>query len=330
MIKAHFENIRSFIIEELSNANKSLKIAVYWFTNQELFNIICHKQLEGVRCELVVHNDYINNRASGLPFQKFIDAGGRFYFSDNRNPMHNKFCIIDGLVLINGSYNWTYYAEDRNKENVLVIRNEVNLIKSFEQEFNNIIGSLEPINQVNFLSKYELDVNDSLQSKAYLAYDLIYKAKQSNSIETLNLAFEIDPNNLGIQKVATDLGLIKKSTLNSSLWVSVVNDGVKLVALKGSAVPATFSTTLRTAIDNQSKGTTDVLFGDNARASENQKLASITLEDLPPGQAGKVELKFSFSIDIEGNIQMELLSLNCGKRQIGSKKAVWLISSEGF
>ena len=55
-------------------------------------------------------------------FQKFIDIGGHFYFSDTRNPMHNKFCVIDNKVLINGSYNWTYYAEDRNRENILILK----------------------------------------------------------------------------------------------------------------------------------------------------------------------------------------------------------------
>jgi phosphatidylserine/phosphatidylglycerophosphate/cardiolipin synthase-like enzyme len=38
--------------------------------------------------------------------------------------MHNKFCVINNKILINGFYNWTYYAEDRNRENVLIIDGE--------------------------------------------------------------------------------------------------------------------------------------------------------------------------------------------------------------
>jgi phosphatidylserine/phosphatidylglycerophosphate/cardiolipin synthase-like enzyme len=96
------------------------------------------------KCELIIHNDYINNRETGLPFQKFIDAGGKFYFSDEENPMHNKFCIIDNQVLINGSYNWTYYAESKNRENVLIIKDEKDVIELLSiVEFSVLIELLE-------------------------------------------------------------------------------------------------------------------------------------------------------------------------------------------
>ena len=37
--------------------------------------------------------------------------------------MHNKFCIIDNQVVLQGSYNWTKNAETRNDESVTVLRN---------------------------------------------------------------------------------------------------------------------------------------------------------------------------------------------------------------
>ncbi len=55
-------------------------------------------------------------------------------------------------------------------------------------------------------------------------------------------AFEIAPQNLSIQRIANDLGLIKKCNLKSSIWVSLVNDGVKAIAPKGASIPATFTT----------------------------------------------------------------------------------------
>ena len=95
MVQAYFKNIRSSIIKEIFLAKETINIAVYWFTNHELFDMIYQKQLSGVQCQLIIHNDYINNRNTGLPFQKFINAGGKFFFSDEENPMHNKFCLID-------------------------------------------------------------------------------------------------------------------------------------------------------------------------------------------------------------------------------------------
>lgn len=89
MVKAYFDNIRYNILEELDKATESIVVAVYWFTNQTLFQKLMTKVSAGLKVELIIHNDYINNREAGLAFQNFIDLGGEFYFSDTFNPMHN-------------------------------------------------------------------------------------------------------------------------------------------------------------------------------------------------------------------------------------------------
>lgn len=48
--------------------------------------------------------------------------------------MHNKFAIIDGKVLINGSFNWTPTADKKNEENLLILT-EQELIKMFLERF---------------------------------------------------------------------------------------------------------------------------------------------------------------------------------------------------
>lgn len=325
MVQVHFQNIRISIIKEIEKANTSLKVAVYWFTNHELFDLLYHKQLNGIQCELIIHNDYINNREAGLPFQKFIDAGGQFYFSDEENPMHNKFCIIDNRVLINGSYNWTYYAESKNRENILIIKDEKDVIKAFETEFSQLIELVKPLQSIARLTKFEVEENNLLRNKDYLAHDIIYQAKASNRPELVKAAFEIAPKNLGVQRIANDLGLIKRYKLKSSIWVSIVNDGVKAIAAKGASIPATFTTIVRTSYDNQPKSVTDIVYGEFNKASANKKLVQMTLDGLPLKPAGATEVKFTFSVDIDGNLRIEKLSLDNGKKEVISQKANWLI-----
>lgn len=325
MVQAHFHNIRNSIIREIEKANKSLKVAVYWFTNHELFDMLYQKQLNGVQCDLIIHNDYINNRDTGLPFQKFIDAGGKFYFSDEDNPMHNKFCIIDNQVLVNGSYNWTYYAESKNRENVLIIKDEKDVVKAFETEFLQLIELVKPLQSITRLTKFEVEENNLLRNRDYLAHDIIYQAKATNKPEMVKTAFEIAPQNLGVQRIANDLGLINKSKLKSSIWVSIVNDGVKLIAGKGASIPATFTTIVRTSYANQTKSVTDIVYGEFNKASANQNLAQMTLDGLPEKPAGKAEVKFTFSVDIDGNMRIEKMSLDTGIKEVISKKANWLI-----
>lgn len=48
--------------------------------------------------------------------------------------MHNKIGIVDGKVLITGSFNWTDNAEKDNQENLLIIANK-SLIDQYAKHF---------------------------------------------------------------------------------------------------------------------------------------------------------------------------------------------------
>lgn len=48
--------------------------------------------------------------------------------------MHHKFAVLDGRVVITGSYNWTFASEERNHENVVLLR-EPKLIETYHHEF---------------------------------------------------------------------------------------------------------------------------------------------------------------------------------------------------
>ncbi|MBL7800986.1 MAG: DUF1669 domain-containing protein [Chitinophagales bacterium] len=148
MIKAHFQNIRIELIKEISSAEKSLKIAVAWFTNNELFDTLLQKCKDKVHVELILINDAINIKQFGLNFNEFIKEGGVLYFGDSENLMHHKFCIIDDKVLINGSYNWTYWAETKNEENITIFKGEVEILKSFNEEFRKIVSTKRQIQSI--------------------------------------------------------------------------------------------------------------------------------------------------------------------------------------
>jgi molecular chaperone DnaK (HSP70) len=98
-----------------------------------------------------------------------------------------------------------------------------------------------------------------------------------------------------------------------------------LIAGKGASIPATFTTIVRTSYDNQTKSVTDIVYGEFNKASENAKLAQMTLEKLPQKPAGKAEVKFTFSVDIEGNLRIEKMSLDTGKKEVILQNANWLI-----
>ncbi len=123
---------------DLENSKLEICIAVAWFTNHELYNILLKKIAEGIKVTLVIINDPINNREGGLNWQHFINAGGELHFSHYPKIMHHKFCIIDNSILYNGSYNWTYYAEKINRENTIRHIDKDELINDFKIEFESL------------------------------------------------------------------------------------------------------------------------------------------------------------------------------------------------
>jgi phosphatidylserine/phosphatidylglycerophosphate/cardiolipin synthase-like enzyme len=125
-----------------------LKIAVTWFTNHDIFDAVIEKlKNPDFKVYLIVLNDRINNKREGIDFQKLIDLNGNFYFSNNENMVHHKFCIIDDCIVITGSYNWTYYAENRNWENVVILSDE-EIVKGYVEEFEKVINSHEKIENI--------------------------------------------------------------------------------------------------------------------------------------------------------------------------------------
>jgi phosphatidylserine/phosphatidylglycerophosphate/cardiolipin synthase-like enzyme len=110
-------NIKEELLKYLETASKSIYVAVAWFTDGDLFELLCMKAWEGCEVKVILHDDSreakpINFSPSGLPFINLILAGGQVRLLKGH---HNKYCIIDELISISGSYNWTYGAS--NKKN---------------------------------------------------------------------------------------------------------------------------------------------------------------------------------------------------------------------
>jgi hypothetical protein len=135
---AVFENIAERIQQEISKAQKSVFIAVAWFTNKNLFNELVNKARNGCTISLIISNDNINLNSS-IDFEQLLTAKSKVYKIGNGDTelMHNKFCVIDYSTVITGSYNWSYKAES-NFENVIITSNDTTLAEQFISEFNNI------------------------------------------------------------------------------------------------------------------------------------------------------------------------------------------------
>jgi tetratricopeptide (TPR) repeat protein len=231
-VECHFKNIRQQILNEIANAKLTIQVAVAWFTNGELFEMLCKKAKQGVKVELIVINDYINNRFDGLKFEELILSGGDFYFAKIEEPMHHKFCIIDEQVLLNGSYNWTYYAKEINRENFQIFRNCNSIVDEFKKEFNSLKNDLKKNDKIIPISVDYIDLYDLQNAKNYLAKDLLiyanYVSTKKRFDEALNIvekSRQFSLNNVFFIKATEDIER-KIRIAKANLEQEIVNDNI--------------------------------------------------------------------------------------------------------
>ena len=142
--EAIFENIAERIQQEICKAQKSIFIAVAWFTNKNLFNELLLKAKNGCTVSLIISNDKINQN-SQIDFDQLQICNFHIFKIGNGDTvlMHNKFCVIDYNTVITGSYNWSYKAAS-NFENVIITSDDTILAEQFILEFINIRNQYYP------------------------------------------------------------------------------------------------------------------------------------------------------------------------------------------
>jgi hypothetical protein len=312
MITSYFSQIKQEILSQLEKATTSIQVAMYWFTHEELFDKLCEKVQSGVEVTLLIHLDYVNNRASGLDFQVFIQLGGKLYFAKKAYPMHHKFCIIDNHTLINGSYNWTYYAEMKNSENILVIQDEPISIQNFYDEFELLKQKAERIHRLSPLSIFELDEYNDLNVREYLANDMMYQAQATGRTSLLQTAFQLVPHNVKLQEEANRLELTSKRVLTTSIGSRLIDDKYLIIVKRGSSIPISKTETVVTIKDNQERAYSSIFYGENSKASQNKHLLNLTLHRIPKKPKGMAKIRYHFSIDINGKLSIKKYSLDNG------------------
>jgi tetratricopeptide (TPR) repeat protein len=176
IIKPFFDEIREAIVNQLEEAKDSISIAVAWFTDKKLFNILLRKLEQNISVQIILCNDAINFKEKGLNWDTFLEKGGNLYAMENNSClMHHKFAVIDAKILITGSYNWTYKAA-KNRENILVINAhsiliDNSLIDKYLCEFEYLRYKAEYLEQTVI---YSLDLIETSQGEEkYVEEDLI-------------------------------------------------------------------------------------------------------------------------------------------------------------
>ena len=135
------DRICDFLMRELSKAESTVDVMAFSFTGAELAAKLRELCKRGVRVRCLFDYGQSKNKSSRDSYLRKI--GAQVYYSPNRRgKMHHKVFVIDGKVVITGSYNFSKNAESRNDENILLLRSE-QAARLYTEEMNRCIRGIK-------------------------------------------------------------------------------------------------------------------------------------------------------------------------------------------
>lgn len=308
-----FDGIQNRLIEEIRMSTRNIQIAVTWFTNNEIFGELLRKlEFDNIHIQLIVLNDSINNKLRGNDFQKFIELGGEFFFSEVTELVHHKFCIIDSTIVITGSYNWTYYAEKRNWENVVILKNKL-LVDQFKEEFETVLGKHKRITNLEdeFLYMSSIDSNNYLRWEYQIQLDgLLAKNLKIKAARLLNDILREGGRDTRFsnqqRELLKELNTEEKYTVCPFEIGMTFKDGYSVVIPSLQELPFSVELTGTTVINNQEEVSTDII---KKERFKDIKL-TIGLSHIKKGPQGAQKVKYTFTLDQKGELKIKAEELN--------------------
>ena len=112
----------SAINKVLGQSKQEILVQAYSFTSAPIAKALLDANKRGVKVQVILDKSQKTQKYSSATFLKnnriptFID--------DKHTIAHNKIMIIDREIVITGSFNFTKAAEEKNAENLLIIKDK--------------------------------------------------------------------------------------------------------------------------------------------------------------------------------------------------------------
>eukprot|EP01101_Sappina_pedata_P008318 TRINITY_DN457_c0_g1_i1.p1 TRINITY_DN457_c0_g1~~TRINITY_DN457_c0_g1_i1.p1 ORF type:complete len:162 (-),score=74.18 TRINITY_DN457_c0_g1_i1:94-558(-) len=120
------------MLQFLKACKKSLDICVFNITDDRIASQILKLHKKGIKIRVITDDDCSTTQGSDI--NSLSKSGIPVKMDNSTAHMHHKFAILDGVVLMSGSFNWTRSASAQNNENMFFI-NEKLLVQPFITEF---------------------------------------------------------------------------------------------------------------------------------------------------------------------------------------------------
>jgi phosphatidylserine/phosphatidylglycerophosphate/cardiolipin synthase-like enzyme len=124
------------IITRINNAKAQIHMQAYVLTALNITSALIAAKQRGIDVQVIVDRMQSGTAYEDHILPALVVEGITVYTDGHHRIAHNKVIVIDGIVVITGSYNFTASAERNNAENLLIICDE-HLASQYEQNWTN-------------------------------------------------------------------------------------------------------------------------------------------------------------------------------------------------
>jgi len=129
-----WDDAEGAIVRALGEAGQSIHVQAYLLTSRSIARALQDARARGVAVEILADREMATKGDSSL-IPKLAAEGIPVWLETRYATAHNKVILIDALgahgFVITGSYNFTWSAQARNAENLLILRDNPALVRRY-------------------------------------------------------------------------------------------------------------------------------------------------------------------------------------------------------
>ena len=129
-----WDNAEGIVVDAIRQAKSQILVQAFSFTSRALANALIAAKRRGVDVLVLADREQtFNSEVGRIP--ELAQAGITVMLEVRYQSAHNKVMVIDAdtehAAVITGSYNWTYAAQFKNAENVLILRHNPDIANAY-------------------------------------------------------------------------------------------------------------------------------------------------------------------------------------------------------
>lgn len=133
-----WDDAEGAVVRLLGSARDSVRVQAFLLTSRPLTEALLAAHGRGVKVEVLADAENVR-RGNDRQVARLVAAGIPVWLETRYAAAHNKVLLVDvgraGAAVVTGSYNFTYSAQARNAENLLILRGDPGLVRRYHENW---------------------------------------------------------------------------------------------------------------------------------------------------------------------------------------------------